>query len=104
MLQAKGVKVVVADTGKAAIDLLQSEPDIDAVLMDVMMPEMDGHTAVKKIRQELKLTTLPIIMLTAKAMKGDREISISAGASDYMAKPIDGELLFNKLQTQLFRN
>jgi CheY-like chemotaxis protein len=84
-----------AETGKAAIELLQDAPDIDVVLMDIMMPDMDGYDTMRAIRKLAKFRSLPIIALTAKAMKGDREKCIEAGANDYIAKPIDIEKLLS---------
>jgi CheY-like chemotaxis protein/signal transduction histidine kinase len=92
-LRAKGVEVLVADNGKAALDALASRPDLDAVLMDIMMPEMDGFEATRRIRQNPRFQGLPIIALTAKVMKGDAEKCIEAGATDYMSKPIDSDRL-----------
>ena len=92
-LRAKGLEVVVADTGKAALGILDSRPDLDVVLMDIMMPEMDGYEAMRRIRADGRFATLPIIALTAKAMKGDEQKCLEAGASHYLPKPIDGDRL-----------
>jgi CheY-like chemotaxis protein len=101
MLRAKGAEVVAADTGHAALDLLNAQPDVQLVLMDMMMPEMDGYEALRRLRQQERFRALPIIALTAKAMKGDREQCLQAGASDYMSKPIDPDRLLALLQGQL---
>jgi CheY-like chemotaxis protein len=103
-LRAKGAEVLVADTGRAALETLGQEPDVDAVLMDIMMPEMDGYEAMRRIRQDARFERLPVIALTAKAMKGEREKCIEAGASDYLTKPIDAEQLLTMLQAWLAEN
>jgi CheY-like chemotaxis protein len=91
ILEPHNVNVLSAETGRTAIEMLQSTPDIDAVLMDIMMPDMDGYDTMRAIRKLGKFRSLPIIALTAKAMKGDREKCIEAGASDYISKPVDSE-------------
>jgi CheY-like chemotaxis protein/signal transduction histidine kinase len=100
-LRAKGLRVITADTGLMAIELLEQNPDVDAVLMDIMMPEMDGYEAMRRIRQERRFAELPIVALTAKAMKGDRERCLDAGATDYLAKPIDADQLLSLLAVRL---
>ncbi|HTA20684.1 MAG TPA: response regulator, partial [Polyangia bacterium] len=100
-LRAKGVEVVVADTGKQAIETLDVRPDVDVVLMDIMMPEMDGYEAMRRIRGDGRFGALPIIALTAKAMKGDEERCVEAGASHYLPKPIDPERLLALIATCL---
>ena len=97
------MKVVYAENGKDGIDLLTKTSGIDVVLMDVMMPEMDGYEAMQAIRKMRKFKSLPIIALTAKAMKGDREKCVEAGASDYVAKPVDTEQLISLLRVWLYR-
>jgi CheY-like chemotaxis protein len=101
ILRAKGAEVLMADTGKVALDVLAEHPEVDAVLMDIMMPEMDGYEAIRRIRLEPRYETLPIIALTAKAMKGDREKCIEIGATDYLPKPIDPDALSAMLQARL---
>ncbi|HTM46268.1 MAG TPA: response regulator [Polyangiaceae bacterium] len=93
LLRGKGAEVLVADTGVEALNQLAKTPRISAVLMDVMMPEMDGYEAMRQLRANPKFSNLPVIALTAKAMKGERERCIAAGASDYLTKPVDNDLL-----------
>jgi signal transduction histidine kinase/ActR/RegA family two-component response regulator len=95
VLEARGIHVLHAANGKLALDLIQSNPSIDLVLMDTMMPEMDGLTAIREIRETLGLHSLPIVSLTAKAMKGDREKALEAGAWDYVTKPVDAQRLLS---------
>ncbi len=101
-LEEKGMNVLVAKNGKEALECLDSRPDVDLVLMDIMMPEMDGYEAIREIRKMDNLQKLPIIALTAKAMKGDRSKCIEAGANDYLAKPVDTEKLFSMLRVWLY--
>jgi CheY-like chemotaxis protein len=103
-LRAKGMEVLVADTGHGAISMLDERSDIEVVLMDIMMPEMDGYEATRRIRRDTRFRDLPIIALTAKAMKGDPEKCIEAGASDYLSKPIDAERLLGMLHAKLDRS
>jgi hypothetical protein len=104
LLEDHHLKVVHAENGRAGIEALKKNPDIDLVLMDIMMPEMDGYETMKAIRQEPKLRSLPIIALTAKAMKGDRAKCIEAGASDYITKPVDLDNLFSVLRVWVSRS
>jgi CheY-like chemotaxis protein len=97
------MKVVPAETGNAAIASLETDPAIDIVLMDIMMPGMDGHDTMKAIRRIERFRRLPIIAVTAKAMKGDREKCIESGASDYLAKPVDPHQLVTMLSGWLHR-
>jgi len=97
MLRSRGAEVVVADTGRAALSSLDEHPDVDAVLMDIMMPEMDGYEAMRRIRELPRFRALPIIALTAKAMLGDEAKCLEAGASAYLSKPIDSNRLFGTL-------
>jgi CheY-like chemotaxis protein/CHASE3 domain sensor protein len=98
LLEPKGARVTIARNGREALLALQKEPGIDLVLMDLMMPEMDGLEATREIRKEPRWARLPIIALTAKAMRDDQERCIAAGASDYLAKPLDAEMLFSLLR------
>jgi CheY-like chemotaxis protein len=92
-----------AENGREAIETLDGDPAVDLVLMDVMMPEMDGHETTLALRADERFTDLPIISLTAKAMKGDREKSIAAGASDYITKPVDIEQLISLMRVWLYQ-
>ncbi len=103
ILEPHKMSVLSAETGKAAIEMLQASHDIDVVLMDIMMPEMDGYDTMRTIRKMARLRDLPIIALTAKAMKGDREKCIEAGASDYVSKPVDPDQLLGMLRLWLYR-
>jgi CheY-like chemotaxis protein len=103
VLERRGMTVLKAGTGREAIDLLESTSDVAIVLMDIMMPEMDGYATMHAIRQKTSLRRLPIIALTAKAMKGDREKCLEAGASEYLAKPVDTDQLLSALRTWLHR-
>ena len=89
VLEEQEMKIVPADNGRDAIKVLLEDPDIDIVLMDIMMPEMDGLDTMRVIRKLPQFNKLPIIAVTAKAMKGDREKCIEAGAWDYLSKPVD---------------
>jgi CheY-like chemotaxis protein len=95
--------VLTAGTGREAIELLERTPNIAIVLMDIMMPEMDGYETMQVIRQNPEFRRLPIIALTAKAMKGDREKCLEAGASEYMAKPVNTDQLLAGLRRWLHR-
>jgi CheY-like chemotaxis protein len=103
VLERRGMRVLTATTGKEAIKLIESKNDIAIVLMDIMMPEMDGYQTISRIREEPEYRRLPIIALTAKAMKGDREKCLEAGASDYLAKPVNTEQLLSALRMWLHR-
>jgi len=98
-----GMEVLFAENGREGIDVLAARPDVDLVLMDIMMPEMDGYETMRAIRAMEQFSRLPIIALTAKAMKGDREQSIAAGASDYITKPVDVEQLLSLMRVWLYR-
>jgi HAMP domain-containing protein/CheY-like chemotaxis protein/signal transduction histidine kinase len=103
LLERYQIQVLYAENGRDGIAMLQSQPDVDIVLMDVMMPEMDGYETMQAIRQIEQFQTLPMIALTAKAMKGDREKCIEAGASDYITKPVDNEQLLSLLRVWLYQ-
>ncbi len=102
-LEAYQMTVLYAESGKDGLEILEKNPDIDVVLMDVMMPEMDGYEAIRRIREKERFRKLPIISVTAKAMKGDREKCLEAGASDYLAKPVDMDKLRSLLRVWLYR-
>ena len=103
VLERHKMEVVAAESGKDALDQLDKAPAVDIVLMDIMLPEMDGYETTRRIRENPRFKGLPIIALTAKAMKGDREKCIEAGASDYIAKPVDTEQLLSLLRVWLYR-
>jgi HAMP domain-containing protein/CheY-like chemotaxis protein/signal transduction histidine kinase len=103
VLERHGMQVKTATTGGEAISMLESHPDIAIVLMDIMMPMMDGYETMRTIRKNTLFRRLPIVALTAKAMKGDREKCLQAGASDYLAKPVNTEQLFSALRMWLHR-
>jgi signal transduction histidine kinase/DNA-binding response OmpR family regulator len=100
-LERRGMRVLSATTGNEAIGILKSTPEVAIALMDIMMPDMDGYQTMQEIRKDEKLCRLPIIALTAKAMKGDREKCVTAGASDYLAKPVNTEQLLAALRMWL---
>ena len=102
-LEEHGIRVVDAETGKAGLDLLQRQSDIDAVLMDIMMPDLDGFDSIRLIRGLKQFRELPIIAVTARAMKGDREKCIKAGATDYISKPVSVSHLLTLLKASLVR-
>jgi CheY-like chemotaxis protein/nitrogen-specific signal transduction histidine kinase len=103
VLERYEMQILYAENGKDGIEVLQNNPDINVILMDVMMPEMDGYETMRAIRKMRKFKTLPMIALTAKAMKGDREKCIEAGASDYITKPVDTEQLLSLLRVWLYK-
>ena len=102
VLEDKGIEIVIGKNGKEGLTCLNDNPDIHLVLMDIMMPEMDGYTAIGEIRKQERFKNLPVIALTAKAMKGDRSKCIEAGANDYLAKPFDIDRLFSMLRVWLY--
>jgi CheY-like chemotaxis protein/signal transduction histidine kinase/HAMP domain-containing protein len=103
ILENHEMEVLSATNGRQAIETIQATPDLSVVLMDIMMPEMDGYETMREIRKDPKLRTLPILALTAKAMKGDREKCLEAGASDYIAKPVNTDQLLSLLRVWLYR-
>jgi CheY-like chemotaxis protein len=98
VLEKQGMHVLSAENGKMAIELLQATPDVDVVLMDIMMPQMDGNETIALIRKMPRLQSLPIVAVTAKAMKGDREKTLEAGAWDYLSKPVEPERMLRVLR------
>jgi len=102
-LERHGLEVLTATTGREAVSIINSNPRIAIVLMDIMMPEMDGYETMQVIRQNADLRRLPIVALTARAMKGDREKCMEAGASDYLAKPVNTDQLLSALRMWLHR-
>ncbi len=103
VLERHKMVVLSAENGRAALEELEKNPDVDIVLMDIMMPEMDGYEAMRQIRQKKQFESLPMIALTAKAMKGDREKCTEAGASDYVSKPVDTDQLLSLLRVWLYK-
>lgn len=103
ILEESEMNVIIANNGKEGLEKLKNSSNIDIVLMDIMMPEMNGYEAIMEIRKEMRFKDLPIIALTAKAMKGDKEKCIEAGANDYLAKPVDADKLISLLRVWLHR-
>jgi CheY-like chemotaxis protein len=101
LLQGKGAEVLVAENGREALSLLETHAAVRVILMDIMMPEMDGYEALRRLRADARFANLPAIALTARAMKGERERCIAAGATDYLTKPVDGEMLLAALRSCL---
>jgi CheY-like chemotaxis protein len=101
VLQERGLKIIKAENGKIALEMLNTHHEINMVLMDIMMPEMDGYEAMKRIRSQGEFKNLPVIALTAKAMKDDKQKCIDAGANDYIAKPIDVEQMLSLMRVWL---
>jgi len=103
LLSDKGMNILKAENGRKAIEIISSEPEIDLVIMDIMMPEMDGYETIRRIRAKEEFYDIPIIAVTAKAMKKDYQDCIAAGASDYLPKPVDIERLFSIMRVWLYR-
>jgi CheY-like chemotaxis protein len=103
LLENHEMEVISATNGRQAIELVQQQGDVGAILMDIMMPEMDGYQTMQEIRKDPRFESLPIVALTAKAMKGDRDKCLAAGASDYVAKPVNTSELLSLLRVWLNR-
>jgi hypothetical protein len=103
VLSEKDMRVIEAVNGREAIERLHAEPDIAIVLMDIMMPDTDGYTAMREIRKDARFARLPMIAMTAKAMKGDYEKCMAAGASDYIAKPIEIDKLLSLIRVWVYQ-
>ena len=103
VFERRGMEVVFAENGREGVEALKSNPDVSLVLMDIMMPEMDGYEATRAVREIPEFQRLPIVALTAKAMKGDREKSIASGASDYITKPVDVDQLLSLMRVWLYK-
>jgi CheY-like chemotaxis protein len=103
LLENQEMEVISTTRGRSAIEIIESTPDLSLVLMDIMMPEMDGYETMRHIRSNPEFSTLPILALTAKAMKGDREKCLDAGASDYIAKPVNTDQLLSLMRVWLYR-
>jgi CheY-like chemotaxis protein len=103
LLENHEIEVISATNGRQAIEIIHTTPGLDMVLMDIMMPEMDGYETMREIRRDGRFRTLPMLALTAKAMKGDREKCLEAGASDYIAKPVNTDELLSLMRVWLFR-
>jgi CheY-like chemotaxis protein len=103
VLENHEMEVVSATNGRQAIEIIKNDSNLSVVLMDIMMPEMDGYETLREIRKIPEFRSLPILALTAKAMKGDREKCLEAGASDYIAKPVNTDQLVSLLRVWLYR-
>ena len=103
LLENQEMDVVSTTNGRSAIEIIQETPELSIVLMDIMMPDMDGYETMREIRKSPQFRVLPILALTAKAMKGDREKCLDAGASDYIAKPVNTDQLLSLMRVWLFR-
>jgi CheY-like chemotaxis protein len=103
LLKKHGINIIIADNGQMALEKLQADKSIDLVIMDIMMPVMDGYQAMREIRARGQFNLLPIIALTARAMPEEQERCIQAGANDYLTKPVDIERLLTLLRVWLFK-
>jgi len=103
VLENHDMEVLSTTTGRQAIEIIEQTSDLSMVLMDIMMPDMDGYETMREIRRSAQFRTLPILALTAKAMKGDREKCLDAGASDYISKPVNTDQLLSLMRVWLFR-
>jgi CheY-like chemotaxis protein len=103
VFEGRGMDVLFAENGREGLETLKDNPDVDLVLMDIMMPEMDGYETTRAVRDIPEFQALPIVALTAKAMKGDREKSIASGASDYITKPVDVDQLLSLMRVWLYQ-
>ena len=103
VLENQDMEVMSATNGRHAIEIIGNTPELSVVLMDIMMPEMDGYATIREIRKQPEFRSLPILALTAKAMKGDREKCLEAGASDYIAKPVNTKELLSLIRMWLHR-
>ncbi|MFJ6777359.1 response regulator [Kitasatospora sp. NPDC091257] len=100
-LERHGLTILHAADGRAGLDLLRAHPETDLVLMDVMMPELDGYAAIAEIRADARFDQLPVVAVTAKAMPGDRDRSLAAGADDHITKPVDTGRLLERMREWL---
>jgi CheY-like chemotaxis protein len=103
-LEEYGIELSYAESGRAGLEVLDAKPDVDVVLVDIMMPDMDGYETIREIRSRSGFGDLPIVAVTAKAMKGDRQKCIQAGASDYVSKPVDIDHLVSVLRVSIQRS
>jgi CheY-like chemotaxis protein len=103
-LEEYDIDLLYAESGRAGIDLLEANPDVDVALVDIMMPDMDGYETMREMRSRLQFAELPIVAVTAKAMKGDRQKCLQAGATDYVSKPVDVDHLVSVLRVAVQRS
>ena len=103
LLEERDIDILTAENGRIALEVMEKNPDIDLILMDIMMPEMDGYQAMAEIRKQKQYRDLPIIALTAKAMKEDHQKCLDAGANAYLSKPVDVDKLLSLLRVWLYK-